>query len=91
MGKEWQKNEAQKAFLQLRLQLYLKALDEAHTEPFLASLHEDWFIQWPECELLFGPASPEEPLTVAQLDTLGNAIRKRKEVRNVINWTFSIL
>ena len=91
MGKEWQKNEAQKAFLQLHLQLYLKALDEARTEPFLASLHEDWFVRWPEHELLFGPASPEEPLTAAQLDTLGDAIRKRKEVRNVINLAFSIL
>ena len=91
MGKQWQKDEAQKAFLQSRLQLYLKALDEARTEPFLASLHEDWFARWPERERLFGEAPPEEPLTAAQLGTLKDAIRKRKEVSNVKNSSFRFL
>ena len=83
MGKQWEKNEEQKAFLQSRLQLYLKALEEARVEPFLASLHEDWFFRWPEREALFGAASPE-PLTAAQLEVLKNAIAKRKEVSNTV-------
>jgi hypothetical protein len=83
MGKQWEKTEEQKAFLQSRLQLYLKALEETRTEPFLASLHEDWFLRWPEREALFGAASPEKPLTAAQLEILKKAIAKRKEVSNV--------
>jgi hypothetical protein len=90
MGKQWRKNDSQKAFLQSRLQLYLKAKEEARTEPFLASLHEDWFIRWPEREALFGAASPEEPLTAAQLEVLKKAIVKRKEVSNTVAWAFCI-
>jgi len=79
MGKQWTKDEAQKAFLQSCLQLFLQVQKEVRTEPFLASLHEDWFARWPECEILFGAASPEEPLMPAQLDTLKKAIAKRKK------------
>jgi hypothetical protein len=78
MDNEWEKDEAQKVFLQSHLQLYIKALKGGNTESFLALFYKEWFIRWPEHETLHSPTYSSQILVI--LDGISRISR--------IQWTF---
>ena len=80
--REWYRTPEQKTFLNTRVPCYLDVPDKT---VFSSQAIEEWFLRWPESEVLFGKPSPNDaPLDEEQKLhrklTLGVAIQKRREV-----------
>lgn len=85
MGKEWHKTEPQRAYLESCIPAYIAARAAGRQELFKQTFVGGWLDQWSEQVALFGEAAPDSPpLTKEQLELLGEAVKKRREVSTLL-------
>ena len=80
MGKPWQRNEEQQAYLASLNESFLTARREHRLEKFRSDLNNGWFTKWPEELYVFPQWKPGDQLTQEETVVLGQAKLKRKNV-----------
>lgn len=81
MGKEWDKTPEQRDYLESQVPGYIAARAAERQEPFMKAFVGGWLDRWTERTALFDEATPDSPpLSKDQLDRLGKAVSKRRQV-----------